>query len=235
MRQLKHIAILFVLATLLAVPIAGCSSQQPKDLDLSNVRQVAKLSTLECTYHSVARYGNQANEIPINFINVGYKKYWFEYDANVEVGVDAMQIELVDVPKGDGVVTMTMPEAEVLTQPNIIEVSMTDPITDKGFITEITDEDKKKALEDAQQEIRDKANGDDALKFQARERAKDVVEQYVKNVGNELGYKYTVKFIKPEEKGLVNVGAQDSAEQAENSETAGSEESPDGESSESQQ
>ena len=159
---------------------------------------------MECTYHSVARYGNKADEIPINFFHTGYKKYWFEYDAKVEVGVDAMKIEFVDVPDGDGVVTMTMPNAEVLTQPNIIEATMTEPITDKGFLTDITDGDKKKALEDAQQEIRDKANGDDALKLQAKERAKDVIEQYIKNVGNELGYKYSVKFINPEDKGSFN-------------------------------
>ena len=42
--------------------------------------------------------------------------------------------------------------------------------------------------------MRENAESDDTLKAQARERAKDLLEEYVQNVGEELGQSYTVRW-----------------------------------------
>ena len=55
------------------------------------------------------------------------------------------------------------------------------------------------ALRDAQETVRETVNNDDSLLFQARERAKELIERFIVNYGETVGEEYSVRFVDPEE------------------------------------
>ena len=162
------------------------SSQKTQDPDFSDVKEVAKLSTLECYYHNVVKYHRDADGIIFGLGNIGEKNMWFEYDGIVQMGLDIEKVS-ISSPDPNGVVTITMPEIEILGHPDIDTNSMTDPI-----------EDKNQALRDAQNNLLETAKNDTTSKAQATERAKSLLEQYVKNTGEAIGKSYTVKWAQAE-------------------------------------
>lgn len=72
------------------------------------------------------------------------------------------------------------------------EDSMGEPLTDTGFLTEITKEEETAALAEAQDNMEKTAKQNSALLAQAKERAKNLIEGYVKNVGEQIGEEYTM-------------------------------------------
>ena len=78
------------------------------------------------------------------------------------------------------------------------EDSMSEPLTDTGLFTKITKEEETTALAEAQKNMEETARQNQALLNQAKERAKNLIEGYVKNVGEQTGRKYTVKWIEAE-------------------------------------
>lgn len=189
------IAICFCLST---VVLAGCSSQQNQQPNFSGVKEVAKLSTLECYYHNVAKFHKDADGWLFGWVDIGEKNMWFEYDGIVQMGIDVEKVS-ISSPDANGVVAITIPEVEILGHPDIDPESMTDPIEINGLLTTISADEKTQILEDAQSNLVETANNDTVAKAQATERAKNLLEQYVKNVGEAIGKSYTVKWIQAEE------------------------------------
>lgn len=77
---------------------------------------------------------------------------------------------------------------------------MSEPLTDTGFMTEITKEEETEALAEAQNHMEETAKGNGNLLNQAKERAKSLIEGYVKNVGEQIGKEYTVEWVEFSEK-----------------------------------
>lgn len=180
-------------ALLFALPLAGCQSQAKADPDFSGISDIAELASLECYYHNVVKYHKDAEGFLINLIGVGRKNLWFEYDGSVRLGFDVGKISISE-PDASGVVTVTIPQIEVLGHPDVDPDSITDGIEDNGIFTSLTGSDRSQALTDAQNNLIDTVNQDDKIKLQAKERGKSLLEQYVKNVGESLGQAYTVKW-----------------------------------------
>ena len=122
----------------------------------------------------------------------GYKKIWTEYSGIVELGIDVNKVS-VSSPGADGVVKITIPDAEILNV-DLDEDSMGEPLTDTGFLTEITKEEETAALAEAQDNMEKTAKQNSALLAQAKERAKNLIEGYVKNVGEQIGEEYTIEW-----------------------------------------
>lgn len=122
-----------------------------------------------------------------------YKKAWFEYDGTVQLGVDVAKVN-VSNPDENNVVTITVPDAEVLGQPQADESTFSDIYSDTGLLTPITTVDQSAALEEAQNEMIKSAEGNSALMSSARERAKTLLSQYVTKIGDRTGKKYEVQF-----------------------------------------
>ncbi len=186
---------------LLCLPfVSGCQQQSTKEadpIDTRQIRNIADLSTLEVYYHNVATFEEKSGLQW--FFNHGYKRMWFEYTGIIEMGVDVSRVD-ISGPDESGLYTITLPEAEVLTNPQIDENSISDPLVETGFLTDLTDEEYLATLEEAQANMRDAANNDDSLKFQARERAKVLLERFVINYGEAVGEDYSVQFVDaPEE------------------------------------
>lgn len=130
-------------------------------------------------------------------LGTGYKKIWTEYSGIVELGIDVNKVS-ISKPDDKGVVKVTIPDAEILNV-DLDEDSMSEPLTDTGFMTKITKEEETAALAEAQNNMEETAQENTALLAQAKERAKNLIEGYVKNVGEQIGEEYTVEWVEAEE------------------------------------
>ena len=94
-------------------------------------------------------------------------------------------------------VRITIPDAEILNV-DLDEDSMGMPLTDTGFMTEITKEEETVALAKAQDDVEETAKQNSALLAQAKERAKNLIQGYVENVGEQIGEEYTIEWAETE-------------------------------------
>lgn len=189
MKQKKRILSVIIYIGILC--LTACSSPK-QEADFSGIRYVCELATLKCYYHNVAKTESKASGL-FKVFGVGYKKMWIEYSGIVELGIDVNKVS-ISKPNAEGVVKITIPQAEILSV-DLDEESMTDPLTDKGFMTKITKEEETAALANAQQSMEESAEANTALLSQARERAKKIIEGYVINVGDQIGERYSVEWV----------------------------------------
>ena len=187
----KKILCLLVISMLC---LTGCAykKEEKKEADFSAIQSVCELATLKCYYHNVAKSETEASGL-FKWLGTGYKKIWTEYSGIVELGVDVSKVS-VSKPSKDGVVKVTIPDAEILSV-DLDEDSMGEPLTDTGFMTKITKEEETEALAEAQNHMEETANENGNLLNQAKERAKSLIEGYVKNVGEQIGKEYTVEWV----------------------------------------
>ena len=193
----KKIVCLLVISMLC---IGGCGDKNQKkeeEADFSAISSVCELATLKCYYHNVAKSETEASGL-FKWLGKGYKKIWTEYSGIVELGIDVSKVS-VENPTADGVVKVTIPDAEILNV-DLDEDSMSEPLTDTGFMTEITKEEETEALAEAQNHMEETAKENGNLLNQAKERAKSLIEGYVKNVGEQIGKEYTVEWVEFSEK-----------------------------------
>ena len=140
----------------------------------------------------MAKTEHDASGIFGKILKTGYKKIWIEYEGIVECGIDINKVT-VSEPDKDNVVKITIPEAQVLSV-NVDEDSISTPLTDKGFLTSISTEEKVVTFNKTQSEMKKKAEKDNELLSRAKERAKILLEEYIKNVGESIGEEYTVEW-----------------------------------------
>lgn len=192
----KKIVCLLVISMLC---IGGCGDKNQKkeeEADFSAISSVCELATLKCYYHNVAKSETEASGL-FKWLGKGYKKIWTEYSGIVELGIDVSKVS-VEKPTADGVVKVTIPDAEILSV-DLDEDSMGEPLTDTGFMTKITKEEETEALAEAQNHMEETAKENGNLLNQAKERAKSLIEGYVKNVGEQIGKEYTIEWVEAEE------------------------------------
>lgn len=192
-RLRKNLVLVFSAILVAGTLLCGCQNTEEPEAEnpdlSSNAGYICDLATLEVYYHNVARY-NRASDLPFN---IGYKRMWFEYSGIVEIGINANKVTISE-PDENGVVAIFVPQAEILDV-NIDEDSITDPVVETGPLTDLSTEEKTEALSNAQTGMEEEADKDDTLKYQARKRAKDLLESYVQNTGDLIGKRYTVEWI----------------------------------------
>lgn len=185
-----------VLFCVLMLAFCGCGAkeeelQEPEaEISISEMRAVCELATLKCYYHNTAKLDSEKKVL---FWNTS-KKLWIEYAGVAKLGVD---VGKVDMQVDGEVVKITMPDAQVIS----CEVDETS-LSEDNFYSETTGlgsgkvgaEEQTAAFEAAQQEMRAEVEKDEALLQQAQERAKILLENYVKNVGDALGVAYEVQW-----------------------------------------
>lgn len=193
MLRSRRAAVGLVASCALALTLAACSKAEEAPTPSWSIQAIAELTTTECYYHNVAKLSHDAD----NFTGMGYKKMWLEYAGTVDMGIDASKVK-ISGPDADGVVTIEIPQATVLGEPDVDENSITEPLTETGWMTEITPAEKAQMFSDAQKNMKEAAQNDSALLYQAKTRAQEILEQYVKNVGEQIGKTYTVKFVDAE-------------------------------------
>lgn len=181
---------MFLVATVVLC-LTGCG-KETQTADFSGVTSVCELATLKCYYHNVAKAETEASGIFAKWLKTGYKKIWTEYSGIIEYGIDISQVT-VSEPDKNGVVTVTMPDAQVLNV-DVDEDSLGTPLTDTGFLTSVTTEEKTTTLAGAQEAMEQQAKENTEMLSQAKARAKTLIEEYIKNVGESIGEEYTVEW-----------------------------------------
>ena len=171
--------------------LTGCG-KETQTADFSGVTSVCELATLKCYYHNVAKAETEASGIFAKWLKTGYKKIWTEYSGIIEYGIDISQVT-VSEPDKNGVVTVTMPDAQVLNV-DVDEDSLGTPLTDNGFLTSVTTEENTTTLAGAQEAMEQQAKENTEMLSQAKARAKTLIEEYIKNVGESIGEEYTVEW-----------------------------------------
>lgn len=191
---MKKIISLLLTVSLGLAALSACGKEPPKppEADFSGIASVCELATLKCYYHNVAKAEKPASGL-LSVLGTGYKKIWTEYSGVVELGIDVNQVK-VEKPTPEGVVKITIPQAKLLNI-DLDTDSMAPPLTDRGLFTSITKEEETEALAAAQENMEKTARENTALLAQARERAKELIEGYVKNVGAQIGKEFKVEWV----------------------------------------
>ena len=186
-------AIILVILLLIALLIP---KRLPTIFTTSNytkIEKICSLATIEAYYHDVASKTQDATTIGKIFGNIGYKKYWLEYDVIVQYGIDAKKVK-IEKPNMKNEVKVYLPKAEVLGEPIWVKDYIQDPVTDTGFLTSVSGEDKTEAVENSIKELKESAKNDQEHLELARERAKIFFEKYIISAGREIGVEYKVIF-----------------------------------------
>lgn len=177
------------------ITLVGCTSKKSEP-QFSKLETIFELSTTKSKFHLVERAENPAGKDPFSsLLKIGYKKYWVECDATVELGVDFSKVK-VHTPDNNDTISIDIPNAEVIGKPIVDPESFSLPLTDIGFLTELSDEDKKTANDTAIEDLMttfDKGTNQKLLN-QAKTRAKCLVENYIINVGKQIGKSYHVEW-----------------------------------------
>ena len=196
----RIIAILLMIASLLALCACGAASVPPatEEPQITQMRTICELATMDCYYHNVAKYYEK--DADKGFLGLGKKdkKFWVEYSGEVTIGLDATLVALQ--VSGDQV-TITIPPAKVLGAKVYSDSLTTDSyIIDKDS-ADITAEDQTRVFENAQADMLAQASNDHLLLFNAQQRAQMLLEDYVTNIGNAIGVTYQINWIYLDENG----------------------------------
>lgn len=209
----KMIALLLALAAILGCTACGQKEEASVvEPDVTEMRAICELSVMDCYYHNVAKYFEE--DAQKGFLGIGKKDkhFWIEYSGIVRMGIDASQ---VNVEMENTQVTITLPEAKVLKCTLDSEsLSQDSYIVDKDS-AKVEAADEVLAFSEAQRQLEETAAQDKTLLANAQQRAKSLLTEYVKNIGEAVGKEYTIKWIYVDAEGNpLGTAADTSAETA---------------------
>lgn len=180
--------------------MGGCGKKKKDDdkatIDIeavpegSQMRAIAELATTDCYYHNVAKF-TEKNATGHLWWKKD-KKFWVEYSGVVTIGIDVSRLS-IEV-EGDKV-TIYMPDAKVLDI-KVDEASLTsDAFVVDSDSASIDADDQTEAFRVAQEYMRSNAENDTVLLTNARQRAEELLTEYVDNLGDAVGKKYSINWV----------------------------------------
>ncbi len=199
----KGIAVIVVVLCMIAVGVffvqSKTSTAKP---DVTQLKEVCKLATLECRYHNIAR-GEQLAGKGIAHLLEKDRKIWFEYTGVAKIGIDVGKVKMK--VRGNSV-TVDIPAAEVIDIGILNdEFKESNVIVEKDGINknQITTEKQKEAIEKGQQEMLNSMKQNTSLLLSAQNRAKKMIENYIREFGKIVGKEYQIKWNVEEQKAMV--------------------------------
>ncbi len=187
------VCFLVVIITLFSV---SCSKEEKviQEPDITQVRSICNLATLECYYHNVAKSEKTAGDGISGWFEKD-RTFWVEYTGTAKIGVDMSKVKM----EIDGTnVTIVMPEAELLSI-GIDESSLSESSfvfsEDSWFNSnKITANDQTAAINAAQENMEEAVKNNSALLQTAQNRAKELIENYINQLGKVSGVEYVIKW-----------------------------------------
>ena len=191
----KFISIL--LCMILVISFAGCSKQDVLEVepDITQIRSICNLATLECYYHNVAKSTKTAGTNMSDWFEKD-REFWIEYTGVAKIGIDMSKVSMEIT---EDTVTVHMPEAKLLSV-DILESDLNEGSyianKDGWFNTnKITAEDQTSAINDAQNEMATSVKENSTLLLNARIRAEKLIENYIIQIGDITGVPYRIKWV----------------------------------------
>ncbi|MBR3755381.1 MAG: DUF4230 domain-containing protein [Clostridia bacterium] len=155
--------------------------------NLFSIEMISELTTINCRYHNVAVYDKEGK-----VLGVGEQYVWFEYDVIVEAGIDVNEVR-IEEPTSKGVVKIFLPPAKILSA-KADKSTISKPVYKLGAFTKFTTDDELRIVYEGVEKLRDDVKTQEIINI-AYNSAKDLIEQYVVNVGKSVGENYTVDWI----------------------------------------
>lgn len=184
-----------ILTSVMAFMCASCAApveEEPLNMEpqVSQMKAICELAVMDCYYHNVAKLTEEDAQGMLWWKKD--KHFWIEYSGIVKLGID---VSLVSIEIEDTKVTITLPEAKVLGC-KVDSASLTEDsfIVDKGS-ADIEAADEVKAFEVAQSKLEETASSDKALLAGAQQRAQDLLDGYISNIGTAVGKDYSIKWV----------------------------------------
>lgn len=171
-----------------ALPETG-QAQAP---DISQIRSICELATLECYYHNVA-ISTKEKGSGLPHIWEKEREFWIEYSGVAKLGINISKVSM----KIDGsLITVTVPKAELLGLSDY-SFSKDSYISEDDGINKnpITPENQTGAVKAAQEDIKKKFAKDDAMLIRAQDRAKNLIENYINQIGQISEKDYQIKWV----------------------------------------
>lgn len=195
--------IILILVLVLSFSTISCTKDKkmPKP-QMSQMKSICELATVECYYHNVAKY-SQENAQGMWWWKKD-KHFWIEYSGVVKMGIDVSDL---DIKVENNLVTIMLPPAKVLDS-WVDETSLNkNSFYVDNDSADITAEDQTKAFKEAQENMEREAANDSALLIKAQQRVQTLLEEYVSNIGRAIGKEYLIewKYSKNEEDVTENV------------------------------
>ena len=187
-------SILILIALIVLISFKSFRKEETIHVEFSEVKKICELATQKCYYHTVMEYSEDPKGLfKYGLFKYGYKKFWIEYNVYATIGIDVSKV-IINEPDDNNVVYVFVPEAKVFNVDPDIK-SMSKPIVDKGEFTTITTDEVTKAFTQAQQEMKNFVKTDETTLNTAHLKAKEIIKQYIINVGKQVGQDYTVKWL----------------------------------------
>lgn len=194
MKTKKWISLFLVAIALIFC--TACEKTEPPEEptpDENQLKSICQLSVLEGYYHNVVKYYNPGQKK--GFLPAKDTNFWVEYTGVARYGLDVSKLKMSIQGKN---ITIEIPKAQIL----YCKVDSTSLNQDAYIIAKdsakVTSEDSKKALIQAQNELREKAENDETLLTMAQDRAQTLMESYIKNLTSVTGTdaeQYTIKWV----------------------------------------
>jgi len=182
--------------TLLIIGISStfmsCSTPKQASVEpqLFQMKSIAELATMDVYFHNVAKF-NEKDATGILLWKKD-KNFWIEYSGIVEIGIDA---SLLDVEVVEENVTIQIPEAKVLGSKVDDATLSKDSFIVDNKSADISAEDEIQAFKEAQENMVLEASQDQNLLASAQENARKLLEEYILNIGEEVGQNYSIEWI----------------------------------------
>lgn len=193
---------LILLCVLLSCGTFGCAPKNrnsvKKEPDITQIRSICNLATLECYYHNVAKSTKTAGS-GISHVGEVDRKFWIEYTGIAKIGIDMSKVDMQI--EGD-TVTVFLPNAKLLS----IDIEE-DDLNEGSYIAsadsinsnKITAEDQTKAINNAQSTMAESVRNNPQLLLNAQSRAQDLIENYINQLGELSNTEYNIKWVYEEE------------------------------------
>lgn len=190
---MKKIVVLF-LAIVMIFTCTACGQEAPVNMEpnVFQMKAICELAVMECYYHNVAKYYEE--DAVKGFLGIGQKDkhFWIEYSGVVKLGVD---VSLVNIEVTDTQITITLPEAKVLScRVDSSSLSEDSFIVDKKS-ADIEAKDEVEAFDEAQSKLKEAASENKALLASSQQRVQALLTEYITNIGNAVGNQYSIKWV----------------------------------------
>ena len=184
------VVLLAVMMMYIGTSCGNVTSTKTVEPRTSEVQSICELAVMECYYHNVAKFLEKDAEV--TFFWKKDKHFWVEYSGTVKLGVDVSKVKLA-VNGTD--VTIEIPEAKVLNS-HVDSASLTKDsyIVAQDSVASTAD-DETMAFKQAQEQLEEAAASDKTLLAMAQNRAQKLLEDYVNNIGDAVGKKYTIQWV----------------------------------------
>lgn len=183
----------YLLCLLILILCTACSKEDLSEPEFGDMSTICELAVTDCYYNNVAKYKEEGSRFWIKD-----KQFWVEYSGSVRMGVDTNLVKIS--PNGD-VVTITIPEAKVLsTKVDENSLKAESFYLAKGSGS-ITSEEEKQVFIEAEEHIVEVASSNTTMLLNAKERAKSLLADYVTSVGDALGKQYRIEWVNVDQEG----------------------------------